>query len=523
MSFNREDFLKRHSNGTAQHTGSRRAAGPTQNIRQVLGGSIIGAAKMTRLEESWASMPWTADAYIYQHWQTLCARSRIGCEDYDHLRKFLQLLKDNVPGPTGFKFVSCPLDNDGTVDRAAAKAIMRAYREWSKPVNFDFEGRLSRAEVERLAIASVGKDGEVVAHIRTGPDAGPWGVAAQLLDPMLLNPRHYEQLPNGNVVRHGIEFPKDGGRPVAYHFIQQDEMLMGYFISTRQNKRIPAEEIVHWFIPEIIGQKRGLPQTRTALWRMRMLSGFEDSALTNARVAASKMGLFRSEDGEEDIDADELPFDTEPGTFENIGNRELVPWNPQFPDTSVEPFCRSMLRSMAVGLLSQYHALSGDLTGVSFSSIRQGELDMRACNLAIQDGMEDGFCTLIFEKWLKLALLMEKIKLPNGKPLPWTGFDKFKDCLFIGRRWAWVDPSSEANAAQIMIGQKLRSRSEIIREIGDKDPETVWDEIEAEDKELKARNIVPLVPPGATPVLPPEAAGAAGNETGAVEGKKPAS
>jgi hypothetical protein len=46
------------------------------------------------------------------------------------------------------------------------------------------------------------------------------------------------------------------------------------------------------------------------------------------------------------------------------------------------------------------------------------------------------------------------------------------------------------------ISQKLKSRSEIIRETSNRDPEDVWSEIEREEVELKKRGIVPLIPAG---------------------------
>jgi lambda family phage portal protein len=504
--------------------GQRSGNIPSRAIsRQIIGGNIIGAAKMTRLEASWSAIPHTAQAYIYQHWQTLCARSRNGCEDFDHLRKYIALMQNNIPGPNGFRMLSVPVEDDGTVDRAAARAIMASFKDWSERDNCDFEGLLSRALMERMVAAGSSREGEAIGLVHTGDDAGPWGFSIELIDPMLLNPRQFQPLPNGNYIRHGIEFSKNGGRPIAYHFMEQDEQQMGYMINPTQNKRIEADKIIHFFTPELIGQKRGLPQTRTALWRLRMLSGAEDAALTNFRVSASKMGFFRDQgENGDDVEDDDLPMDAAPGAFENIGDREFIQFNPQFPDSAVEPFLRTMGRSSSSGLLSSYHSITGDLSGVSFSSIRQGTLDERDVWLGYQGAMEDGWCIPVFRKWLKYALLAGKIKLPNGRPLPFEKYDKFKHAVFGGKRWQWIDPAAEANASQILLGQKLKSRSAIIRDISDRDPEEVWDEIESEDKYMKDRNIVPLVPPGATPVLPPEAASASGatSENGTLDDKK---
>lgn len=456
--------------------------------------SIIKAADTGRLEASWTTTPTTADSYIARHRRTLVARSRQGCEDYDHLSKYLKLVRDNVVGKSGFMLNSTPYDDGDKVDKPAKTAIEWHYRLWSRKKNYDFNGQLGRRDSERLAAVTAAKDGEVIGVIHMGKKAGPWGFSVELVDSEMLDDRYFEKLANGNIIAHGIEFEEDSARPVAYHFFRKQDERFGYSRHS-ERVRIPASRVVHWFLPEIIGQKRGLPQTRTALWRMRMLSGFEDAALTNARVAAAKMGFFKGGDDDED----ELPMDATPGAFENIGDRELVEWNPQFPNNETEPFVRVGLRGSASGLGVSYHTLSGDLTAVSFSSIRQGTLDERGSWEVFQDSMIEGWILPIFEEWLKYSLLAQKIVFNSGRPLPFEKLDKFIDCEFVGRRWPWIDPASEAAAAEKMIAQKLRSRSEIVRDMTQRDPLDVFEEIHREDKEMARLDIVPLAPAGAAP------------------------
>ncbi|HWL51339.1 MAG TPA: phage portal protein [Chthoniobacteraceae bacterium] len=455
--------------------------------------SLLGAARTGRLESSWDTNPVTADAYIFQHWKTLVARARNGCESYDHGRKYLQLVRDNVVGE-GFVLSSTPRDFDGKKDKVAENAIERAFKKWSRKKNFDYTGANCRADFERLVAASIAKDGEVIILKHYGKSAGPWGFSVELIDPFLLDPTHYEKLPNGNIVRHGIEFGPDGGRPLAYWFIEQQEWQVGYTY-TKERKRIEAKNVIHWFMTEMPGQKRGLPWTRTALWRMRMASGFEDAALTNARVSAGKMGFFKG--GDDDIE--DLEIDAEPGTFEDIGDRELQEWNPQFPNGETEPFLRAMHRSIAASLHVSYHNLSGDLTSVNFSSIRQGALDERGTWRALQNSMIENVVVPIFEDWLEYSLLKGAITLPNGRALPFEKIDKFQECSFTGKRWAWIDPRSEAAAAQILIDQKIRSRSEVIRELTNRDPSETWEEIAAENLEIEGLGLIIPRPAGQKP------------------------
>jgi lambda family phage portal protein len=267
----------------------------------------------------------------------------------------------------------------------------------------------------------------------------------------------------------------------------------------RKYQRIAAEDVIHVFIVEQIGQRRGLPWMRTALFRMRNLAAFEDAAIINARVGASKMGFFRDQDADPE-DAEDLPMDAEPGVFENIGSREFVEWNPQFPDASIEMFTRSCLRSISVGLGVSYNNLAGDLTSVNFSSIRQGALDEREVWKGLQQFFISAWCEQLYPEWLQMALLMEKIRVPTktggSGALPFTKIDKYRSVTFTGRRWSWIDPKAEVDANAVAIGQRLKSRSEVIREMGG-DPDDVWAEIEREDKTLEKLGIVPDLMPGA--------------------------
>lgn len=461
--------------------------------------SIAQAAQTGRLESTWGVTPTTADAQIYQEWTSYVARSRKAAEDYDHFRKFAQLVRDNVAGPSGFALAAQIRDPGGTMDVLASSAIEAAFEQFSRKGNFDASGTLSRSDAERLAISTWATDGEVLAVVKYGAQY-PHGIAFQFIDAVRLDPTHYEKTTSGTMIRHGIEMDEDN-RPLAYYFRDYDERQVGYVShSGIKYIRVPAANVIHWFLPEKVGQKRGLPPGRTALWRMRMLSGFEDAAVTNARIGAAKMGFFKNPDAPEG--EDELAMDAEPGVFEDIGNRDFVDWTPQFPEQTIEPFIKSMVRSVGAGLNVSYHNLANDLTSVNFSSIRQGALDEREVWKGLQTSFCKGVVVPMFEKWLEVALLRQSITI-NAKPLRFERLEKYKAVSFTGRRWPWIDPASEQSANERAVSQGFKSRSEVIRETSNRDPEDVWDEIERENKELEKRGIVPLVPAGSAPPQAP--------------------
>lgn len=469
---------------------------PEGNRRPIHSGKrIFQAAGTGRLEASWTSTPTSVDSWIYQHWSTLVARSREQAENNDHAKKFVQLCRDNIAGPKGFTLQAQIKDPNGQPDVLASNAIEDAFERFSKRGVFEVTGTMSRSSAERMIASTLPVDGEVIAVARYGKNLNEFGFAVQFIDPVLLRPNHYEDLGNGNTIRHGIECDSNG-KPVAYHFAKMDERQAGYIqgYGAGTYDRVPAENVCHIFLVDKVGQKRGLGWMRTALWRLRMLGGFEDAAITNARVGASKMGFFRDPDAESG-DVEDIPMEGDPGTFEDIGNREFVEFNPQFPDASIDPFTKSLLRSIASGLNVSYNNLASDLTSVNFSSIRQGALDEREVWKGLQEELVSQWCDWLFERWLQRALLAQAITVA-GKPLKYDRIAKYRAVSWQARRWQWIDPSSEVAANEKAIAMRIKSRSEVIRETSSRDPSDVWDEISREDKDMAKLGIKPEAMPG---------------------------
>lgn len=482
---------------------------------------FLDTGKTGRLESTWTTTPSTADAIIYRDGKITIARARDAAETNDHARRFLAMVRENVAGPTGFSYKAIPTDinaaGDEIPDVLAGDAIDRAWKTFCEKDNFDTAGILSRAEFERLWAMSLAKDGEAFAMFVYGPDAGPYGFAIQMLDPIFFRFDHNEDLPNGNKIRSGIERSK-GGRAIAYHFFEYETLFGGATArAAGQARRIPAEFIVHDFLPEMVGQRRGLSWMRTALARMRHLKGYEDSAVVNARAGAAKMGFFKDPEADPE-DNEDLPMDAEPGVFENIGNREFIQYKPDYPVGEFDMFVKSCLRSISSGLLVSYNTLANDLSGVNFSSIRQGVLDERDVWKGLQAGRISGPCLRIYKAWIEYALLAGKITLPSGLKLPASKVEKFSRVTISGRRWTWVDPLKEIAAYERAVALGIKSRRDIIRENSDADAFRVWDELGEEKKEMEKRGIYTPPAGSAAPSGSPNGNGTANNGGGTAPG-----
>ena len=146
-----------------------------------------------------------------------------------------------------------------------------------------------------------------------------------------------------------------------------------------------------------------------------------------------------------------------------------------------------MLRGIAAGFGVLYNNLANDLEGVNFSSIRQGTLDEREHWKEMQEWLIETLVQPVFEAWLPRALLGGHIKI-KGRPLSAANIDAYGDVAWQPRRWAWIDPQADIQAAVTAKNNLLDSPGRIIREQG-RDPSSVWQEIAADIEEMKAAGI----------------------------------
>ena len=446
------------------------------------------AGRVDRLTASWTATPQTPDQIVEGNLVTLVARSREQYANNDYARRFVELVQSNVVGPHGVVMQSRATNPRGGLDTLGNEAVESAWETWGRRGSCDVTGTLSWKQAQVIYMRTVVLDGECfVRKVKTKK-----GLRLQFIDSQLIDVTYrHDGLKGGNYIRAGIEF-NEWAEPVAYHIVT-DNNSGAYVYNGKSYTRVSAEKMIHGFLPERIGQKRGLPWMSTALARMKQLNAYEEAAVVAARVGASKLGFFKSSDGESFTGTDyndqgEIITDAEPGTFHQLpANVDFTAFDPSYPTGEFESFVKSCLRGISSGLGVSYNTLANDLEGVNFSSIRAGVLEDREAWKMLQEFLIDTFCRPIFEEWLALSLLTGKIVVQGGA-LGYSRIDKFKEATWQPRRWSWVDPVKDMQAAKEAIRLGLRSRSDIIREMG-KDPDDVWMEIKAEREVMKSLDI----------------------------------
>lgn len=470
---------------------SRRALlSPRSGVRM-----LFGSADSNRLTGDWPSMPQPAEWIIAKHQRTLVARSREQAHNNDYMRAYLRLCRQNIVGAAGVMFQSKARQASGNPDKKAQQAIERWFADWGRRQHCDVAGKLSWRALQAHCVETAARDGEFFVLMVCGQQGGQYGFALQMLDPQRC-PVDFDRfdLGNGHFIRSGIEF-NAYARPIAYYFLDEDPQRasLGYPYGGKRYTRIRAEQIIHGFVAEMVGQKRGLPWLATGLFRMKQMGAFEDAAIVNARIGAAKMGFIEFAEGtgpqDNELDAGGLALDAEAGTFPLLPNgAKLNKFDPTYPSGEFAVFMKAMLRSLATGGGVGYHSLSQDLEGVNFSSIRQGTLDEREYYMQCQEWLVDELCARVIEAALPRAVLAGHIKLDSGRPLPAEHLDRYVPCRWQPRRWTWIDPRADVEASVAAKNNLLASPSLLIREQG-KDPDEVWAQIGEDVKAMRAAGI----------------------------------
>lgn len=471
------DFLKRNpAPAPALAARTEPSLGRPRMPMKGLARSMFAAAQTDRLTATWGSTPMTADQVVMRNQRALVARSREQAQNNDYARAFLRMCRQNIVGPHGPMLQGQVTRASGAMDAAVNAGLEAGWHDWGKPGNCDVTGKRSWRAIVAGCVNTAAKDGEFFVRLVTGRDAGPWSFAVQTIDPQRCPVDMNEpERGDGSFTRHGIKFNRYG-RPLGYFFTALTDGDDNYWYGGTAFTYVPAAEIIHGYIEDMEGQKRGLPWMATGLFRMRHLNGFEDAAIINARVGASKMGFIQWKDGHgpELEDGEEPPeIDASPGTIETLPEgAEFKDWSPQFPSGETAPFVKHLLRGISAGFGVPYNELAADLEGVNFSSIRQGTLDSREHWKELQQWLIETLCARTFEAWLPIALLGGKLTA-GGRPLNPSRMDKYTAVTWQARRWDWVDPRADTQSAVDRKNNFLTSPSTIIREQG-KDPSEVW-------------------------------------------------
>jgi lambda family phage portal protein len=430
------------------------------------------AGKITRLDRDFMPTTGTADQENLGSLSIVRGRARTLEQSDAYSSKYVQITEVNVPGPKGFKFQSRVMEfgREGALveDTLANAKIEAGWKEWCKRGNCTVSGDMSFREFTHLMTAHWKRDGEFLARKVIG--IGRFGIQLQALEPDLLDETFNTRLDNGNRVIMGVEV-NEWRRPVAFWLRREDDrrsLGLGYFTLERQ--RITADQIYFGFTRTRAFSSRGMSAMATAMMCLQDNRAWEKASLVNARHSAGRVGFLYDEDpnsGAADIAPDDYGSNNEPilkvepGTVQDIGSKRFVGVESSFPHQQHTPFVDSNLHRASAGLRVAHHTLSGNMSGVTYSSARIAALDERDMWRMDQQYLVEALLEPIFTDWLTFALTTQAVQLPFSK------LDKFNKPVFTGKTWDWVDPLKDITAAVMEIKAGLGTATKYLAEQGE--------------------------------------------------------
>lgn len=371
--------------------------------------------------------------------------------------------------------------------------VQALWRDWTEEA--DAAGQTDFYGLQALACRAMLEGGECLIRLRPRRPEDGLVVPLQL---QLLEAEHLPihlntELPSGNLVRSGIEFDSLGRR-VAYHLYKSHPEDGRLAPMSGQGGidtvRVDAKEIIHLYRVLRPGQIRGEPWLSRALVKLNELDQYDDAELVRKKTAAMFAGFVTRQNPEDNLMGEGAADQNgialaglEPGTLQILEPGEDIKFSdPADVGGSYSEFLRTQFRAVAAAIGITYEQLTGDLTGVNYSSIRAGMLEFRRrCEMVQHGVIVHQLCRPVWAAWMKQAVLAGALNAPGFARGGAARRRQYLQAKWIPQGWQWVDPEKEFKAMLLAIRAGLMSRSEAISAFG-YDAEDVDREIAADNR-----------------------------------------
>lgn len=335
---------------------------------------------------------------------------------------------------------------------------------WEMSVwEMDYSGSVDFYALQEQAAASMIVDGESLARMVTRQRSMgllvPFQV--QMLECDHLDIGYNDFASNGNEIRLGIEW--SNGHRAAYHLWKEhpgEQYLTAKDGFVRE--RVKASDIAHVFRPLRAGQQRGGSFLSSILAKLYELDQYDDAEVVRKKCAAMWQPFFVNKTpGAKPTSFNAAAIELEPG----IGVKMPQGWEVQFSEpadvgANYETFMRTQFRMIAKGLGITYEQLTGDLAGVTFSSIRAGLIEFRRLVEMIRVRTLVGqFTRPIVLRWMTAGVLAGTFKTISRDEY-FGNQRRFQRISFIPQAFDYVQPVIDRQAVQMDIRNGLTTREE---------------------------------------------------------------
>ncbi len=381
----------------------------------------------------------------------------------------------------GARFQSLVKDARGEADLRIRKKIETRFRRWMESAGID--GRQHFYECQRLALRQRLETGEFFVAFRAPKGRGRHPLALQFIEPdRVQGGLDVQPTRQGSVVWQGVEFDADTGERFAYHVLKEQyppRHEWGY-------ETVPAEDMIHGFQTLRPGQLRGVTVFAPAIILADSMHDYMESELDAAKMAAKWLAFITSPDpkgfqssripglAKSDEEAKIEKFENGLIEYLRIGEDIKFADSPARVGDGFDRFTSFVLRMVAITLGPPYELLSGDYSGVNYSTARMSRQDYNMFLEPERFWLEHEFNRRVFRRWLYWEALGDDpyLRLAGYFDDP----ARFEDAMWVPAGMPSPDPLREGKADIDNIRSGLDSPQSVILSRGG-DPEAVLEEL----------------------------------------------
>lgn len=391
-------------------------------------------------------------------------------------RKYMMLSVDGVVGSAGITVkpsVDIEIDEDSKSDINIQ--LCKLFDKWAyESHRFSFDHSFTFDEFTQLMEKHRVRDGEAFARIHNSNG----NIQIEILDAARLTQLNNAWTSSG-FISNGIEYDKNH-RPVNYYFAKYNPITYTYDATSYDI--IPASEILHYFVADDALQERGIPDLIASTKILNDLKNFQEAALLAKRISASVTTFITNNSSTENYELVDSEQQTaiyneylEPGAiFELNRNQDVKSVDPRNGVDGIGEFTDVLLDNISMGLNVTKQSLMGDTSGASFSGAKLAERLQATTFSTRTNALINQVLKPIYSAWFKNMLINN-----NKLNLKFSDFDDLVCARFIPTKAISLDSYKDAQTEQLLIDMGVKSRSQVISEMGG-DPRIVLQEIENE-------------------------------------------
>lgn len=364
-------------------------------------------------------------------------------------------------------------------NRTVRSNIEDAFKRWTDQA--DISGKLTFHELCQLAKRQECECGEFFLIKRQSPDT-------KRFIPFCLQAIEADRLTalgtpavRTNEIDQGVEFNPDTGEALAY-----------WFETDKRPMRVAAADVVHGYVMQRPGQLRGISPFAPGVLAARELGEYLAAEIEGAKMAAKYLAFIESPDlsGFQDMRGVAPGAAPRNEYLENAVLEYLRPGEKinlashNRPGNNFDPFVRLVLRMLSVTTGVPYELLSGDYSGINYSTMRVCRNDLTQILKVHHGRMTGHLCTPIFREVLRQSVLSGRLNLSGY----WADPTRYSQAKWVSTGMESIDPLKETKAHVDQLESLLRSPQEIAAARG-RDYEELLDEIKEAESMIAERGL----------------------------------